>query len=1798
MAFEIDYEEDLVPRIRDLIDGYSKDSILKEYLQNADDSGATELIVTFDKRKHETIIDSKFDVAKGASLLLYNDADFKENDFKSIVKISAQGKIENARSTGRFGQGFSSSFSISDHPSFVSSGRAYWFDVLRNSVSKGKNKSIQGWDLENDKTEIYKWLQTFNIENDQPGTTFRLPLRHTDTASQSDISHEVFKYQDFLKWCDEWKDNTSGLLFLRYVQRLVLQEINEGGEKIIHLELSTKNLTEIHQYNNELQEGFTSGLLNICEAWKEQDEALPLFVYKHNFLIKYFDREKNNYSDFEESWAVVNGIFRGNDNHLIDQAIKVLNISPNPRKVLPWAGVAISLDKKGYVNKNLKSNYYTFLPLPIKSKHPVHIHGWFDLNPKRTEITYDGSGDDKSILIEWNRLLFKDGVGTVWAYLINFVKENCDSQRYYSLWPKNNDDEFDEYLLEGFYQEISKLQCFKTKHKEETNWKTPKDNVYYFKYSSKDKIFDALKEHFSIITPKPSQRIIESLSDIDINLKEITPELIHNYLFELSEEIDFPIAFDDMPIEMLSNKKWFLSVLEFCAEINEKRDYSILEGLPLELTFDNKVTCIKDNRLFDKNPKLLIFENDESLFLHPDMLEIVKNADVLPSTWLKPNLKNYLTILNKYLDNYDRKNKEWLTNLVSMISEADESEISEAINELYKLEVIYQYDGTFAQLRSDKDSPVLITKDDISNINYLSRTGISLVHSEYIDSYRPLLKWNARGLITELNSYSLIKYLIYIPKNEYEFFEEKETREYLIDLIAQDISWIDKFSSKEIRRLNDMPFIASESGSVFAKSSDKKLYIPAGFKPPKHIHKLKGEYEIISIVDDNQRALYKKMGFEEQNLTNYLNQIIIPFIESLPSVDDVRNIFEWLASSWDVLSQELDKDQKDNLISILSESQIIIDGDCNLKAAKDYYHPDFFSLLPNVLQDDKYLPLKFEDETTQKKWSDLLVDFGASTKIIPEHIVTTVQSIIDDDQNSIDLLNYISNHFEWFENMKYDKKNIFDYLADLAWLPAENPISDFLNPEDKYKKLYKPSELILRKDYKIAGGAHYSLSSKVKLSKKDEKGEFTEKDIAKNLGLIIKLPNTSIFKSFRRLQIHSGQRHESNVLQFAKEIYKYLGRSHHINEDDIPDNIKTKAVFIKGEWLPSSKVFQVAINLSGISSWCDLIARDGKESHLAKGLIKLGVLEKPDNEFLMNYLDTIPQNQKLKQRELKDAKVIFGQLQDSLEDIDEDLGGIPLLTRSNQLISCEQLFLKDLSTYDKSEKKNDQLQFCQQQYEKLAKIYGAISLAENITSNVDLENSQESSEPDNYWKNYIRSYPFKTAVLRLIYHEGKHDDDQIKQESIDEVLPSNVMLMDSLVVRYFIGDTWIYDDMGAATHGDIENSTLYLLNQDDEEDICESIANYISDFSDLKRDSFSLIGRILRQKIKSVKEIHNLLDNKNIKSLPEKIEIDETFSLFSNNVEPEENLEGSTYCSSDEEQHAINDSHFLTEKVAQEISNTSKKNQKPSQSGEEIPPPTKPKKSISSNTKSEKSSSDRHKESSTNISNGINSFGGGREVLEVNSTKEIVSSNDRKPVYVGKDKEVDSNENRKQQIRATEIGNRGEQYVLDHARNHLLSESNIFEKAPKNNKGYDILEKKANGKIVRYIEVKTLTGSWSKGGVAVTVSQLEFSQVYDNWWLFVVENINTQNTTIHTFENPVQQANSFMFDHSWKQLAETSKVNMSAAPKIGEKYLISSCICEVISIEQKGKLCKVELKEIESGKEVIKKFDAATWEKC
>jgi hypothetical protein len=1802
MPFEDNYEEDLVPRIRDLIDGYSKNSILKEYLQNADDSGATELTVTFDKRTFSSLEGSVFQASMGPSLVISNNATFAEKDFRAIVKISAQGKVEDPNSTGRFGQGFSSSFSVSDHPSFVSNGRAYWFDVLKIAVAKGQEKSIQGWYLKEDKEEIDSWLQTFSFNETLVGTTFRLPLRTESTANIGNISHEIFKFDDFLKWCREWKAGSSGMLFLRHVQKLTLQEIDENGDQIVHCCISTDNVSEIKTISDTIQREFNSGLIEICNEWKTSERTLPMFKYNHEFQVRSYDRLSKKFREKKEKWAVVNGIFRGENDCLIDQAIKVLTISPNPRKVLPWAGVAVQINENNVVKKVDSSQLFTFLPLPMTSKYPVHIHGWFDLNPKRTEITNDGDGHDKEILVHWNNLLFEEAIGKAWAYLIDFVKESCPSTTYYALWPKTSRDDFDEPIIKGFYQKMLNLKCLNVKGKDSQFWASPQADIYHLPRCSQE-LKIALNEHFSTLSPAPPMHVLEEFEKINNEITTITPGFVRNYLTEQAAKLALPVSFDNLSIDMLSKLEWFKEVFVYCAEANETNDYKLVEGLPLELNLAGKVDYISSKRIVTTKPRLSIFKDNKELFVCKDLAEILSNAAVLPDCWLPHSLENYLIVLSSLIESYDKSDKLWLESVIDLVCSSGEDEIYLSNDKIKELKIVAETSGEFLSLGADNDAPFHYKSNEIVNIPIMKAAGMKVIAPEYLDLYKPLVQLKRHDFIKELKSNTLAQHLLYLPEEDYCFFEAVEVRDYIINILVQDLSWFADLSKKEKGYLYNMPFLVTDNGNIISKNSSKQLYLPAGFNAPEHISNLNGKFEIIDVETDKHRELYLKMGFVEQTAKNYMSKVILPFIASNPAADDVINISKWLANNWDELVQDLTEAEVNDVLDSLSSTQFVIDNGNTLNYAYNYYHPDFYSSLPKGLQDSDFKPHTFEDKLTQDNWIRLLDKLGISKIIIPQHIVSMVTSISQssDVVKSIELLNYISNHFECFEEMKFNNRPLFSCMSELDWIAVEQREDKVLSPEKVFRPLDKPKNLILSSDFKKAGGVFYRISSKIKLGKKDEHGDFSEFKIAKKIGILTSLPIDAVFNSFNRLRYlnASGDRIHENVIDYAKEFYRYLGRNAQVHPTLIPETVTEQSLIIKGNWLSSQKVFQQPIKLTGIFSWGELLENEASDSNLAEGLKKLGVMEKPSFDYLINFMRDLPRGKKLDPQQLKDAKAILAELQDNFDNINTN--DFPILSRTDKLFSAEQLYIKDIESYEASLNKNENLEFCQQQFKTLAEHIGVLSLAEYMTAELDPEKSIHADEENTELDKAIRASYFKTAILRLMHHEAKLSSDDTAHADIEHLLPKKLNLMDSLTINYSINDTWIYDDLTAVTFKDAQNKTLYILNQDDNEDICESIASFISDAADLGRDCFSIISRILRNELFSLEETKSLLDQKNIKSLPEEIVFEEDISLYE---EPELAAEEVSGNDVEAEQshysHKDKENGELSKQPVFEVGNAES-------SIEDIPPPTTPKSDIDTSSsilgnQTRGSSGSGGKLSGTlslNRGDMTEDKGRGSQGISLGqkSSMDIISPNDRKPVYVGKGKEATTDSHDKQEAFATEIGNRGEEYILENAKTYKLSPQNNMRKAPTNNKGFDIEEIDESGSTIRYIEVKTLSGPWGVGGVALTSSQLEFAQVNDNWVLFIVENINTVHPSVYVLDNPVQSANRYMFDSSWKQLSKDLSAKVENTPSTGDNYKLPDGIYEISEVISKGIFQKVKLKHIETKVESTRKFDQL-WEKC
>lgn len=1847
-AVGIKYKEDLVARIRDLIDGYDSSSILKEYLQNADDSGATELIITFDKQEYDGLEDTRFSRANGPALLISNNSIFKEKDFDSIVQISAQGKAKDALSTGRFGQGFSSSFSISDHPSFISNGRAYWFDVRKNAVSKGHDEDILLW-KQNSFSDINIWLESFkgvdyNSFLKQKGTIFRLPLRTVTTIKNDNadnkISDDVFTYENFLSWCDEWKDKAENLLFLRSVQKLVLQEIDKNGNKIVHLNIETINHEEVQEVNstiaNELND---KSLESICKNWMEVDKELPVLQYKQLFSIQYLSRETLTFETSKENWAVVNGLFRGEDNSLIKQALKALDITPNPRKVLPWAGAAIQLTDKNKPIKKQKQ-WYTFLPLPLEMSYQVHLQGWFDLNPKRTEITHGGSGSDKSILTDWNQTLMEYGVGVSWAMLLEFIKMDIDTKAFYKLWPNLQSVKgLDKYLINGFYTKICEFESIHVSTRNSSYWKRPSSDIHILKEQDIE-LSEALREHFEIAIPNPSEYIIQSLNlTSPSKLVMITSTFIKTYLLEVSKKEEFPVSLSDISIKMFSKKEWLLHVLKFCADDN---GYEDMYGLPFELRADEKVNLIgKTDVLFDANADLELFQNIKSLIIDSSLVEMLE-FDKTPRTWLLPSLKNIISLL---LDNWEmfNLNIEWVKLIVQYIAR-HRDDIKGTKNLLNQLPIVYRDDKTWVELKIDvlRSSPFIVKNEDKKNIDMLKEMGMQFVHADYMSIYRDL---SNEGLIARLSEETLSKHLL--SCREYSFLENELLREYIVDKLSDSFEWYDNSLNKQGKeQFKKIPFIFTTSDNLCSVVS-QKVFISTDFKPPKHVKSLSSDYELVEPRNEKESNLYIKVGIQKQTAKNYILDTIIPFLENSDDRESCISILEWLASDWVALCSKFTDGQKEEVVSILKRSKIIPDLQSVIfikKLPSKIYHPSV--KLPECLKDNlTYQTIVFDNKKIQLDWESFLSDLGASIEIFPDHIYLKAKQIENKQDESmyweaVGLANYIIDNINSIETLHYMNGMLLEELKALSWLPIEVNSELLLKPTKVSTPFMQAKNLIRYSDVKIVGGIYHVLSKDIVF--KTKSSDYEPRDIAKKMGIVISLPIEDVYESFNVLRALNTD-NENAVIEYALEFYKYLGRQKKLETNEIPGDIKERSIRINKQWISVEHVFKRASKLNGIYCWSDIspeVDNEHSDNNLREGLELLGVKDMPSTQVLVDLLNAIPKNQELSKNDNKQAELLLDEIK-NIYDIEEF--SFPIMSRKKMLLDRGDLYISDLPAYNKAEIRNEELEFCRDKYKDLARRLGVDSLKdckeEKLNKEKTIFGKYKTNDSSDDLIVYIRSSHFKEGLLRLLFDENKISEEEIYTYDLNSALPGDVLIVEKLVVDFFAYSTFIYTDLEAST---LEtDDKLYILRQDELDDMIDIVSQDICHTKRLSDTSLQYLMRMLRNTM-SAEKINLFLDKKGVRELPSEIsfekesiylEDDEEYCKHNEAEDGHETnfklgdgaLDGSFISEHEFLNDAVNENTSETASInnldnqvsnSQETKDFSNESNLSSNSNEgmsssndsqsessfnasnqstehteqkndsDVPPPTTPKGSQDDVT-SNKNTNSEQDTTSEDSNSSYGGHAGSRSESNGNSTSDPVSSNDRKPVYVGNEKERDEEKSKEKREQAKKIGDKGENYILSDT-SLLRSPNNHFIKAPTNNKGFDIVEKDKQGNIIRYIEVKTLTGKWGTGGVGITINQLQFALEHkDKWWLIVVKGINTDNIEVFEFKNPVIEATSFMFDSSWKQLAYTDKNNnldtnvepSISLPQKGEIYNVSidgrTKLYEITKVKSTGKLLYV-----------------------
>lgn len=107
---------------------------------------------------------------------------------------------------------------------------------------------------------------------------------------------------------------------------------------------------------------------------------------------------------------------------------------------------------------------------------------------------------------------------------------------------------------------------------------------------------------------------------------------------------------------------------------------------------------------------------------------------------------------------------------------------------------------------------------------------------------------------------------------------------------------------------------------------------------------------------------------------------------------------------------------------------------------------------------------------------------------------------------------------------------------------------------------------------------------------------------------------------------------------------------------------------------------------------------------------------------------------------------------------------------------------------------------------------------------------------------------------------------------------------------------------------------------------------------------------------------------------------------------------------------------------------------------------------------------------------------------------------------------------------------------------HEKKQGRLPAEMPHTHPGYDIESRlREDGPIERYIEVKSLTGSWTLIGVGLTHTEYEAALNHrERYWLYVVEHAQSSHARLTAIQNPASRVTEYFFDDGWRVVGTES----------------------------------------------------------
>ena len=667
-------KEKLTDRIKNILHDYPLDAtFLKELIQNADDAKATKMCVILDKRTHghKRVLSENWSDLQGPALLVWNDAEFTENDLKGIQQLGLGSKRDDSESIGQFGIGFNVVYHITDCPSFITGGKTLCILDPHHCYAPGATENEPGrrldkldeefWDNFSDLKKAYLRDAPPGIPNEQlqKGSLFRFPLRHNRKLVEKSelVDRKVFAMNNPLDanslgtelncWVPQVKDS---LLFLNHLTQFEFFVISDDSSVVlessfeVHIDDSYKKLrTEFHKRAKEFGKSSKPEIITYClsiTAGRSEHRT------REDWLVQQGVGDVKN--NCENQWSFIN-------------------------QIIPKHGLAALLSStKQHSTTKFKGKVFCFLPLPISTTNlPVHVNGQFILNNSRRNLWSSDQSDEKKT---WNENLVQAISSSYASFLIEArssyvsVGQQMDAktlkialERYYNIFPywnlpeeeqlkpptsevrsfipsKNNPEKEWKVLAQSVFNKLiednasilASIEQYGNTSGSSTRisvkWNVlvdksaPFNQAYFIPDMSNDGLKELLIKIGMTITCAPSQ-VRSHFEDIP---PEATPAEVLNFYIKFHRKIvqtQTPCHISQTQFKTAENFTAFTRYVSSASLFTRHYPQSPF-GHPLLLTADEhlRVFC-KDNKVISSRYSAL-FSESPSKFLHPNIFRL------------------------------------------------------------------------------------------------------------------------------------------------------------------------------------------------------------------------------------------------------------------------------------------------------------------------------------------------------------------------------------------------------------------------------------------------------------------------------------------------------------------------------------------------------------------------------------------------------------------------------------------------------------------------------------------------------------------------------------------------------------------------------------------------------------------------------------------------------------------------------------------------------------------------------------------------------------------------------------------------------------------------------------------------------------------------------------------------------------------------------------------------------------------------------------------------------------------------